>query len=111
MARTLRYIGLALLAVVAWSLLASELGWITDELADTLFRPLAGGGAACLAIGLVWGMLDPVGRAIKRDRCVRCGTPIERGQTYCRDHLRETVNEYRDQIQHGRSYRRGRDSA
>jgi hypothetical protein len=104
-ARTLRYLGLAAIAVAAWLLLAAEAGWVGSDLVEAAFRPVAAGGTICLAIGLVSGMLDPVGRALSRGRCARCGSPIQRGQTYCRDHLQETVNEYRDHLQRGATLR------
>ena len=101
MARTLRVLGLFLLATAACMLLAGEMSWVSAELADTTVRSLALGGVACLAIGLLLAVLSPVSRAMAQGRCARCGHSIERGQTYCRDHLQATVNEYRDQTRAG----------
>jgi hypothetical protein len=86
--RTLRYVGLIVLAGAAWALLA----------ADSAFRPLSWVGAGSLGLGLLYGLLAPLGRRLFRGRCVRCGGPVERGQVYCLDHLRDTVNEYQDQM-------------
>jgi len=101
MARMLSILGLFLLAAVACLLLAEEMAWMTTETADALVQALAVAGVACLMLGAVSSLLRPVSRAISQGRCVRCGRPIERGQTYCRDHLQATVNEYRDQTRAG----------
>jgi hypothetical protein len=96
MGRTLRFLGLALLAGAVWSSLAEAMGWITPALASEWGGLVLKSGLLCLAAGVLLRALSPVGRELRRGRCVRCGAPIERGQTYCIDHLVETVNEYRD---------------
>jgi len=58
-------------------------------------------GLTLLGAGLILRLLAPVGRELRRGRCVRCGTAIERGQTYCMDHLQATVNQYRDETRAG----------
>jgi DNA polymerase III delta prime subunit len=35
-------------------------------------------------------------REIRRDHCVECGAPVERGHRYCRDHLKAALDEARD---------------
>ncbi len=99
MSRRLTFAGLCLLAATAWFVLAEQIGWVSTELADrmVLLGLKLGGGA--LALAVVLAVLAPLTRALRGTRCVRCGSPIEKGQTYCPDHLRATVNEYRDQLQ------------
>ena len=104
MARMLRYIGLFALAATACMLLAGELGWLDGDAVDTGVRMAGPAGLICLLAGMAMAALSPVGRALLAGRCARCGASIERGQTYCHDHLQETVNEYRDQAREG-SYR------
>jgi hypothetical protein len=101
MSRTLRFVGLAALAGAAWVLLASEAGWISTTVADAAFRPLALVGAISFGTGLLLGLLNPMSRKLRRSRCARCGAPIEKGQSYCLDHLRDTVHEYQDQMRRG----------
>jgi hypothetical protein len=103
--RTLRIIGLVALAGAAWVLIAGEAEWMSAESTNASFRPLALAGALCFGAGLVLGMLNPVGRRLRKGRCVRCGRAIERGQSYCMDHLRDTVNEYQDQMRRGETLR------
>jgi hypothetical protein len=62
----------------------------------------------CFAAGLLLALFTPVRQKLSRGRCARCGAPIERGQSYCLDHLRQTVNEYQDQASRGEMYRSGR---
>jgi len=98
MGPTLRYIGLALLAGAAWILLAQEADWIPTKTAETWLRPVFLSGLALFGLGLLASVLAPFGRAMRRGHCIRCRAPIEKGQTYCRDHLRETLNEYQDRV-------------
>jgi hypothetical protein len=94
--RTLRYLGLGILAVAAWLLLAGELDWLDREAANVWFGPLFKVGAGCFVVGLVVRAIAPGVRWVRRGRCVRCGTPTGSGQAYCLDHLQATVNEARD---------------
>lgn len=96
MARTLRAIGIVILAVGAWALIATKLGWIPEGIVDRGFLPAVRVGVASLGAGLVLAVLAPIARLVRRSRCARCRAVIERGQTYCADHLRETVHEARD---------------
>ncbi len=105
MGRTFRYVGLAVLAGAIWFLVAGEAGWIAADVSDQWFVPLARVGAACFALGMVLGLLNPVIRRLTQGRCVRCGAPTERGQSYCLDHLRESVQEAQDEIRRAESYR------
>jgi len=96
-ARTLTYLGLVLLAVSAWLLLADESGWVGGGESEALVPVAVKVGIGFIATGLLFGVLDPLWRRVSRNRCVRCGRAVERGQTYCNDHLRATLNEYQDQ--------------
>lgn len=96
MGRTLRYLGLLLIAGSVWLYLSEAMGWISPGLAAEWGGFGLRAGALCVVGGLLSALLAPVGRELRRGRCVRCGAPIERGQTYCMDHLRQTVNEFRD---------------
>jgi hypothetical protein len=108
MGRNLRYIGLAMLAATAWMLIAGEAEWLKSERLDMFLPTLAGVGAVSFGLGVLLSFLAPAGRKLLRGRCARCGTPIERGQSYCLDHLRETVGEYQERARRRDSGRPGR---
>ena len=92
----LRNLGLIAFAMAVWALLAGAVGWISSGAADLWAPRLAAAGVVLLAAGLAVLAWSPISRELTRGRCVRCGSPIERRQTYCRDHLQTTVNELRD---------------
>ena len=105
MGRSVRYLGLAILAATAWVWIAQAGGWISDSVADA-WTPLGLKASAALLLGgLILGLLNPVRRGFTRGRCARCGKGIERGQTYCLDHLQAAINEYRDRAHDGTSTR------
>jgi hypothetical protein len=101
----LRYLGLFALAASACMLLVGELGWLEGEPVDALVRVAVPAGVLCLLAGIAVAALSPVSRAMRGGRCARCGTAIERGQTYCHDHMQEAVNEYRDRARESSHYR------
>ena len=105
--RTLRTIGLVILAAAAWLLVAGEAEWIARGLSDRWFLPLAGLGAACFAAGALLGILVPALRWVGRGRCVRCGAGTERGQVFCLDHLKESVHEAQEAARRN-SFRKAR---
>lgn len=96
MSRLLRRIGLGVWLATIWLALAQLAGIVPPGSADVWLWRGIWGGAAAMAIGCLLGGMGFLSRALRRGRCVRCGSRIERGQTYCRDHLQATVNEYRD---------------
>jgi len=98
MGRSLRYFGMLVLVVAAWLAVAGELGWLPGKLSDAWFRPVALGGALCLGLGFILGLASPIQRRMRGGRCARCRSPVESGQTYCSDHLRESVQEYQDRL-------------
>ncbi|HKQ62977.1 MAG TPA: hypothetical protein VJS92_16925 [Candidatus Polarisedimenticolaceae bacterium] len=103
MGKKLRMFGFGLLALAAWLFLAGASAWIPESTADGWGRLTGWAGLGALALGMAGSLLAPLWRAVRGSRCVRCGVSIERGQTYCLDHLQETVNQYRDQA-HQRGY-------
>jgi hypothetical protein len=100
--RTLSYFGLVVLAGATWFLVAGEAGWISADLSDQWFLPLAKVGGISLAVGF----LSPAIRRVRQGRCVRCGAGTERGQSYCLDHLQETVLEAQDETRRTQSLRK-----
>ncbi len=106
MGRTLRTFGAVVLAATAWLFLAEGFGWIGSGNAGTWVGTGLRASVALLGLGLFLTMV-PVERLLRRNRCARCGAEIEKGQTYCRDHLRSTLNEYRDRNRDGLQPRRG----
>lgn len=103
MARSLRGLGFLLLAAAVWLVLAGAAGWARESWADSAARIAAVTGAASLAGGIALGLLTWVSRPIRQGRCARCGTRVERGQTYCLDHLMATVAEAREHARKGKS--------
>lgn len=53
-------------------------------------------GLALVAAGLLLGFVLRARGVVARPRCGRCGKPIARGETYCAQHFRETVDKMRD---------------
>ncbi len=107
MGRTLRYLGLIVLAATAWLVLADAVGWVPDGTADRWLSKGILVGLACLAAGTLLRLFGPISREIRRDHCVRCGAPTERGHPYCRDHLKEALEDARDETRRALEARRG----
>lgn len=97
MAAFFRLVGFLFLAVAVWLLLAGIAGWAEEGTLDALATRAGFAGAAALAAGIMIGILGRVTRPLQRSHCARCGARTERGQFYCLDHLRATVNEARDE--------------
>jgi predicted nucleic acid-binding Zn ribbon protein len=95
--------GRGLTTLGAVLLLATLALWIGDAIGATAdLDPTISGwtlkaGAGLLAAGLVLRVLYPVSRKVVHGRCAVCGHAVERGHTYCRDHLQETMNTLRDE--------------
>ena len=107
MGRSLRFLGLAVLAATAALLTAETLGWIAPGSMNAWYLAGTKIGLILLAVGVVLGLLEPMRRQLNKGRCVRCHAPTERGHRYCLDHLQETLNEYRDQTRSGMLRRPG----
>ena len=105
MGRSLQTIGGILLVAAAWLFVAESFGWVPASVADAWGLKTLLAGAVCFGGGLVLTVTTPLARRLSGTRCVRCRRRIERGQTYCMDHLRETLNEYRDQKNVGYQHR------
>ena len=50
-------------------------------------------GAALLIIGLVLRMFEKGAKAVVKNRCAICRTPIPKGAIYCREHLRAMLHD------------------
>ncbi len=101
MPRFLRTLGLTILAAATVLLIAGEAGAVSAYHVDIWFMPAAQAGAIAFVAGLVLSLLSPFGRMVRQGRCVRCGTTIEKNQTYCHDHLKNAVQEYQDHTRTG----------
>ncbi len=108
MGRTLRYVGLIVLAATAWLLLADAVGWVPDGTSDPWISKGIVLGLACIAAGTLLRLFAPLSRELKRDHCVHCGAPTERGHRYCRDHLKAALDDARDRTRKTLEAQRGR---
>ncbi|HEX3582010.1 MAG TPA: hypothetical protein VH087_09635 [Thermoanaerobaculia bacterium] len=68
---------------------------------DLMQKALMVGGAAVLA-GIVLRMFEKGTRAVVKNRCRVCRTPIPSGAIYCRAHLRTILHEEEDRTHIGR---------
>ena len=101
MPRFLRTLGLVILAAATVLLVAGEAGAVPERYVDVGFVPAVQAGALSFAAGVVLSLLAPFGRMVRQGRCVRCGVLIEKKQTYCHDHLKNAVQEFRDHTRTG----------
>ena len=62
-----------------------------------LFRVLLGLGVLCFAGALGVSIATRARSGIKAPACPTCGRRVARGRVYCDDHLKETINRYRDE--------------
>ncbi len=60
-------------------------------------RMVLGAAAVCLLGGLVLSIVSRAKSGISFPTCPRCGRRVARGRVYCDDHLKETINRYRDE--------------
>ena len=96
MPRFLRAIGLAILVAATILLVAGEAGVVPAQDVDVWLMPAVQVGAIAFLAGVSLSLLAPFGRMVRQGRCVRCGVTIEKNQTYCHDHLKNAVQEFRD---------------
>jgi predicted nucleic acid-binding Zn ribbon protein len=59
-------------------------------------RLLLFGGVSLLVLSLVLSISGRVSARVAGRRCPRCGKPVSKGHIYCADHLKEAVNQFRD---------------
>lgn len=62
-----------------------------------LFRIVLAAGAMSLVGALVMAIVTRARSGIKAPSCPTCGRRTVRGRVYCEDHLKETINRYRDE--------------
>ena len=62
---------------------------------DLMQKALMVGGAA-LALGVILRIFEKGTRAVVKNRCTVCRTPIPSGAIYCRAHLRNILHEEDD---------------
>lgn len=86
------------MAAGAWLLIAEEASLMQSDEFFQFTGPLLIGGAVAFVGGLLLTVLSPVARTMSGSRCARCSAAVPRGQTYCADHLRATVQEYQDRL-------------
>ena len=60
------------------------------------FDPRIAGGL-CLAAGLLAKAAGRTTAVLVGRTCPRCGRRVTHGRVYCEEHLKETIDEYRDQ--------------
>ena len=53
-------------------------------------------GGILVAAGVVMRILERGAKAVIKNRCVVCKTPIEHGAIYCREHLRGVLRDEED---------------
>ena len=84
---------LFLMAAVLWMVLSEV---VLGEGRGSQVRFLLGTGVALLAASLAVSMISRVSSKMAGKRCPRCGKPVQQGHTYCADHMKEAVNQFRD---------------
>ena len=62
-------------------------------------------GAAAIVAGIVLRLFEKGTRAVVKNRCTVCRTPIPSGAIYCRAHLRNILHEEDDRTHMSRSRR------
>ena len=62
-----------------------------------LFRIILAVGGLCLLGAAILSIVTRARSEIKAPSCPRCGRRVVRGRVYCEDHLKETINRYRDE--------------
>jgi hypothetical protein len=89
----LRLGGLAMLGALAYLVV----GDVFFKGADyPLARTILIAGGLCVAAGLLAGAAGRTTAVLVGRTCPRCGRRVAHGRVYCEEHLKETINEYRD---------------
>jgi len=71
--------------------------WMMGGADPRLFRTILASGVLSLAGGFVLSFLQRARSGIIGPTCPSCGKRVTRGRVYCDDHLKETINRYRDE--------------
>jgi len=90
----LRTLGILALAVAILWMVVSEV--VFHEARATQVRILLGAGAVLLVASLILSVFSRLSSKMAGRRCPRCGKPVQQGHTYCQDHLKEAVDQFRD---------------
>ena len=61
-----------------------------------LFMTLIWASGISLGAGVIAWAAGRVTAGLVGRSCPRCGRRVARGKVYCEEHMRETINEYRD---------------
>ena len=83
--------GLGIVAAIVYLAVGEMFG--ADQ---ALFRTLIWASGFSLGAGIIAWAAGRVTAGIVGRSCPRCGRRVARGHVYCEDHMRETINEYRD---------------
>lgn len=79
-------------------------GLLWMVVAELVFHENGGGrvrfflmaGVVSFLLSLVFSLAGRVTAKVAGRRCPRCGRPVAHGHIYCADHLKEAVNQFRD---------------
>jgi hypothetical protein len=96
MGRGLLSLGIILLVATVTLWIAGVASWVSPGVADSLSSFTLKAGLVLMAASLAFRILSPVTKKMATAHCAVCGAAVERGHTYCLDHLQETVHSYRD---------------
>jgi predicted nucleic acid-binding Zn ribbon protein len=96
MGRGLLSLGSLLIVATVTLWIAGAAEWVSQSFADSASSITLKAGLVLVAGSFVFRILAPMTKQMTKARCAACGAPVERGQTYCLDHLKETVDSYRD---------------
>jgi len=89
-------LGSSLLVATIAVWIAGAAGWLPEPLDDQIAAVTLRAGLVLVGASLILRIVSPVTKQLGKGRCAVCGIAIDRGSTYCLDHLQETVNAFRD---------------
>ena len=78
---------------------------IADIVSMDLMQKALMVGAAAFVLGIVFRIFEKGTKAVVKNRCSVCRTPIPPGAIYCRAHLRTILHEEDDRTHMGRKRR------
>lgn len=90
----LRFGGLAIVAACVYLAIWETWKGGAD---NALFLRIVTAGGVSLGLGLLLRILGRGVAGLVSRSCPRCGRRVPHGRVYCEDHLKEVVNEFRDQ--------------
>jgi hypothetical protein len=67
-----------------------------DFFAPAMLQKALALGGLLLAAGIVLRLLESGAKAVTKNRCIVCKTPIDHGAIYCRQHLRRILSHEED---------------